>query len=171
MSLTYNKYFDRRDHCWYDSSNIVYSEFFDNAGNTSMKIIFKGGRTYLYRDVDPNVYLLFKHADSNGEAFNKYIRKYPTTKQDDTSLDSLEAMKTRFIEMDNDTSMNIALRLNDKTGAFIVERNGVKVFEGIEGEVSIMNLLKSIQLPYTCEMDDNVKLTTLAEFENNPIIK
>lgn len=170
MSITYNKYFDRRDHCWYDSSNIVYSEFFDNYGNSSLKIVFKGGRTYLYRDVDPNVYMLFKHAESNGEAFNKYIRKYPTTKQDDTSLDSLETMKNKFIEMDNDTSMNLALRLNDKTGAFIIERNGMKVFEGVEGEVSIMNLLNSLHLPYTCEVDDNVKLTTLVEFENKPII-
>ena len=176
MSLTYNKYLNRQDHCWYDSSNIVYSKFFDIGGPTSMKIVFKGGRTYLYRDVDPNDYIQFKLAESNGEAFNKFIRKYPTVKQDDTDLTKLEAMRSRFLNMDkyvgletaqaDTTSTPINLKLNDKTGEFIIECKGVKAFEGIEGQVSIMNLLKSLHIPYTCEMDDNVKLTTLNEFEN-----
>ena len=52
--IVYNRYVNQEDHVWYESSNIIYSKCYDtqNSKFKSLKIVFKGGRTYLYRDVD-----------------------------------------------------------------------------------------------------------------------
>ena len=93
MSKIYSKYIKNEDHNWYDSSNIVYSVCFDGAATKSLKIVFKGGRTYLYKDVSPVDYVRFRDAESNGKVFNEVIKQYPCTKLDDTSLEQLENMK------------------------------------------------------------------------------
>jgi hypothetical protein len=75
--IVYNKYTNSRDYTWYDSSNIVFSECIDTTEEEkTLKIVFKQGRTYIYRKVDVNDYLLFRNAESNGKAFNQYIKKY-----------------------------------------------------------------------------------------------
>ena len=75
MSKTANFYRNSVDHTWYDSSNIIYSECFDTQDNSkrAVKIVFKGGRTYLYKEVEPLDYVLFRDAQSNGQVFSTLL--------------------------------------------------------------------------------------------------
>ena len=73
--ITFNRYVNQEDHTWYDSSNVVYSKCYDTKSSKfkTLKIVFKGGRTYLYKDVDADDYLRFKTAQSNGDALQPKI--------------------------------------------------------------------------------------------------
>ena len=157
MSIIYNRYLNNVDHTWYDSSNILYSECFDNAGiNKNVKLVFKGGRTYLYKDVNADDYLQFKLTnESHGSAVNKFIvKKYECMRLSDTDMETLEKFKEQTIEEDNkiDESMSNSayhIDVNDETGEFILSINGRQLYSGIEGQVSILNLLKSLNIKYT----------------------
>ena len=169
MSKIYNKYIKNEDHTWYDSSNIIYSVYFDGAETKSLKIVFKGGRTYLYKDVPTVDYIRFREAESTGKVFNECIKQCPCTRLEDVSLDELEKMKTEFQSKDNLTEYNIHIEFNDNTGEFKLKINGDVVYEGIEGQVSVINLLKSMKLDYTLSETDEHN-QTLEEFENKNII-
>lgn len=168
MSKIYNKYIKNEDHTWYDSSNIIYSVLFD-GDKKSLKIVFKAGRTYLYKDVMPHDYVLFRDAESNGVAFNQYIKKYECVRQDDTSLDELEKMKQEFMKSDNLTEYRLHLDYNNETGEFKLKLNDEIVYEGIEGQVSIINLFKSMKLDYTMSETDEHN-ETVEQFENKSIL-
>lgn len=163
MSIIYNRYLNNVDHTWYDSSNILYSECFDNVGiNKNVKLVFKGGRTYLYKDVNADDYLQFKLTnESHGSAVNKFIvKKYECVRLSDTDMETLEKFKESTIEEDNkiDESMsNIAyhIDINDETGEFNLSINNRQLFSGIEGQVSILNLLKSLNIKYTLKSITN----------------
>ena len=73
--IVYNKYLDNQDYTWYDSSNVLFSKCYDdpNSNTKTLKIVFKNGRTYIYKDVDINDYITFKTAQSNGQAVNTFI--------------------------------------------------------------------------------------------------
>lgn len=177
MSIVYNKYINRIDHTWYDSSNIVYSQCFDNAAPTkSVKIVFKGGRTYLYKDVDPNDYVLFRTSESTGKAANDHIiKKYQAVRLSDTDLEKLEEMKLQFMEETNETSevfSNLAytIEINQANGDFRLLMNGKPIYEAVEGQVSIINLLKSMSIAYSIvEMEK--PLLTETDFETNNIVE
>ena len=152
--IIYNKYVNSRDYTWYDSSNVVYSECLDtNEAYKRLKVVFKGGRQYIYENVDPTDYLLFKQADSNGQAFNKYIKKYQCERLPDVSLDELEERKKEFQE-DNRlteqafTNLAYLLEMNPKTKEIRLLLNGKVIFEGIEDNVNIMRLLKCMSINY-----------------------
>lgn len=157
MSIIYNRYLNNIDHTWYDSSNVLYSECFDNNTlNKNVKLVFKGGRTYLYKDVSADDYLQFKMTnESHGSAANKYIiKKYECVRLSDTDMESLEKFKEETIEEDNkidDSMSNIAycLEINDENGEFQLSLNNRLLFSGIEGQVSIINLLKSLNIKYS----------------------
>ncbi len=74
MSLLRKDYTKGLEKCWYSSSNILYSEFNDEL--FTLFIVYKGGKSYLYKDVNVNEYLLFREDESQGKALNKYIKKY-----------------------------------------------------------------------------------------------
>lgn len=83
------------DKIWYNSSSIVYSECEDRENELKLlKVVFKGGGTYLYKDVDVNDYVMFVHGGldgSNGKALNQYIKpKCEFEKLENTDLSSLE---------------------------------------------------------------------------------
>lgn len=84
MSKIFHKYDNVIDKTWYESSNILYSEC-DESDTTkkTLRIIFNNGKMYEYSDVDVHDYLFFRDAESQGKAFNKYIRKYEYKKLDD----------------------------------------------------------------------------------------
>lgn len=154
MSIVYNNYINNIDHTWYDSSNIIYSQCFDSKTNEkSLKIVFKAGRTYLYRNVMDTDYILFRNAASNGKTFNEIIKKYDCLRLQDTNLDELEALKNRFIQ-DNQKTEEITsglcyvIEINNETGEFRLKMNDNTVFEGKEGEVSILNLFNSMNFKY-----------------------
>lgn len=163
MSIIYNRYLNNVDYTWYDSSNVLYSECFDNQNiNKNVKLVFKGGRTYLYKDVNADDYLQFKLTnESHGSAVNKFIvKKYECVRLSDTDMETLEKFKESTIEEDNkiDESMsNIAyhIDINDETGEFNLSINNRQLFSGIEGQVSILNLLKSLNIKYTLKSITN----------------
>ena len=71
--------------CLIDSSNILLSEY--NKSKQTLKIIFKAGTQYLYKDVLDRDYVRFEVSESQGSVFNKTMRKYEFDKLDkiDTS--------------------------------------------------------------------------------------
>lgn len=97
--IIYKKYENKIEKCWYDSTNVIYSECLDKENDyKELKVVFKDGRTYLYKDVDVNDYLLFsRDVKSIGSALNKYIiskmmngaKKYPCEKIENTDVKTL----------------------------------------------------------------------------------
>lgn len=153
MSKTYNNYTNSVDRTWYDSSNIIYSECFDTQddNNRNVKIVFKGGRTYMYSDVTPLDYVMFRDSQSQGKVFNTMIKKYPCERLDDTDLSMLETLRQDLIKLESYTEYNITLKYNNSTGELKVLINGEPRFEGVEGRVSVVNLFRAMGLKYTME--------------------
>jgi hypothetical protein len=84
----------RLDRAWYSSSNIVYSECDDNLNALkTLRVTFKNGATYEYKDVDVNDYLMFMNGGldgSNGKALNKFIKpKYEFEKLENLNVEEL----------------------------------------------------------------------------------
>lgn len=81
------------DRVWYKSSDIIYSECKDTPGQLkTVKVVFKGGRSYIYTDVDVNDYVMFVHGGldgSNGKAFNQFLKKYNFEKGEKVSVEEL----------------------------------------------------------------------------------
>lgn len=172
MSRIYNRYVNNVDHTWYDSSNVIYSACYDGATTKSLKIVFKGGSTYLYKDINPIDYLLFRDAESNGKVFNTHIKKYPCVKQDNTDLGQLDLLKQTFqqdetVTIDHST---LELQINNESGEFVILKNGNIIFSGIEGQISIMNLFKSLGINYMITENTNIEMPTVENFETRPLI-
>ena len=75
--------------CLIDSSNILLSEY-DKAKQT-LKITFKAGTQYLYKDVLDRDYVRFEVSESQGSVFNKTMRKYEFDKLD--KVDTTELLE------------------------------------------------------------------------------
>lgn len=112
MSLIINKYENNLDKCWYDSSTIIYSECIDNDNSyKDLKVIFKDGRTYLYKNLIVQDYLLFRSDSSQGKALNKFIacknpitgkQKYVFEKIENSNLEIIDNEKKLLMEEKND---------------------------------------------------------------------
>lgn len=157
--LTFNRYINQEDNVWYDSSNILYSKYYDtqNSATKTLKIVFKNGRTYVYNDVDVNDYIQFKTASSNGSAFYQFIKKYPNSRIEDTDLNKLnklqESFKAELKENDEKKLGDLVynIKVNEKTGEFIIALDDKVLFRGIEGQFSILNLFTSLNIKHTLE--------------------
>jgi len=80
--------------CLIDSSNVLLSEY--NRPERTLKITFKAGTQYLYKEVIERDYVRFEVSESQGSVFNKTMRKYEFEKLgkiDTTEL--LEQVKER----------------------------------------------------------------------------
>ena len=104
-------------------------------------------------DINVEDYIRFKNAESNGKAFNQFIKKYECVRMPDTEASTLDEMMKSFQEEDTQTSeafsnLQYTLVVNDKTGEFTLQLNGKDIFSGIEGQVSIVRLLKSMNIAY-----------------------
>ena len=60
--------------CLIDSYNILLSEY--NKPKKTLKITFKAGTQYLYKEVIERDYVRFEVSESQGSVFNKTMRKY-----------------------------------------------------------------------------------------------
>lgn len=165
--ILYNKYINNEDYTWYDSSNIVFSKCYDNNSDIkTLKIVFKNGRTYLYKDVKTTDYISFKSAESNGSEFNRLIKKYNGVRISDTDLDKLTLLQENFIKNDNEIDNEVFSKLNyhidlcSETGEFQLKLNDKVIYTAIEGQVSIMNLLKSMNIKYSWSEVDNLENTS-----------
>lgn len=155
--IKYNRYFNNEDHTWYDSSNVIYSKCYDSHSQTNnLKVVYKDGRTYLFKDVDISDYIQFKNAESNGKAANTFLtKKYKGLRISDTDLDLLSEQMERFIKEEKETDetqfSNLLYHIDylDKTGEFNLSINGKILYSAIEGQVSIINLLRSMGIKYS----------------------
>lgn len=95
--LIYRNYNEekRLDRAWYNSSNIVYSECDDNLNDyKTLRVVFKNGSCYEYRNISVQDYLMFMYGDidgSNGKALNKFIKsnKYEYVRLENRSIDDI----------------------------------------------------------------------------------
>ena len=67
--------------CLYKSSNILASTY--NQEKKELNITFNAGRRYTYYGVEHKDYVRFEIAESQGQIFNKHIKKYMTKKNED----------------------------------------------------------------------------------------
>ena len=164
MAIIFNRYLNGIDYTRYDSSNIVYSECYDNEGLLkNVKIVFKGGRTYLYKDVNADDYIQFKLSpESHGSAVHEHIiKKYQCVRLPDVDVEQLNNFKNETIEEDikieESTISNVVynISINDETGEFTLTLNGRPLYRGVEGKVSIINLLKCLNIKYTISNNIN----------------
>lgn len=160
MSAILNIYKDNVDYTWYDSSNVLYSECYDKDNDLKdLKIVFKGGRSYLYEKIDVNDYLMFRSDLSQGKALNKYIivkdvngnPKHNVVRLPDTDLNELENSRLMIIEERNkpveETNNTIYhVELDESNGNVKLLFEDKVVFEGIENKISIFQLLKALNI-------------------------
>lgn len=108
MSLIVSNYDEENkiDFCFYESSNILYSECYDKKDEyKDLKVVFKNGSTYMYKSIPVQNYLLFRENESQGKALNKYIAfkvegkyKFEYEKLDNTDLLLIENKKNLLLE-------------------------------------------------------------------------
>lgn len=145
---------------WYDSSNIIYSKCFEHADSVTLNIVFKGGRTYKYRSVEKNDYLMFKVAESTGVAFNEFIKKYECVRIADTNLDELDkyyqSLKDTKEEMREGKVKDIdcKVEINPSTQEFGLYVNDKLMYSGVEGQVSLFALLSVLNVGVRTEETD-----------------
>lgn len=89
--------------CLFKSSNILSSDY--NQEKKELVITFNAGRRYTYSDVGHKDYLRFELAESQGEVFNKYIKKYSTKKNDDVNPAELLNRVTEILNEQNRTTI------------------------------------------------------------------
>lgn len=163
----YSKYENSQEFCWYDSTNVMFSKFYDNPNSSNvLKVIFKQGQTYLYKDVDANDYIMFRDAESNGSAFSKYIiKKYSPTRIQDTDMERLAEMKEKFMGESQElqetkvSELGYVIEYSDETGEFVLKLMDKVIYSGTEGQVSIVNLFRSMGI--------NCMLKAVEKVENN----
>ena len=174
MAITQRKYINNVEHIWYESSNLVYSACYNGARQEkTLKVVFKNGRTYVYKDVDVNDYMAYTRTySSNGSAFNTYIvKKYKGVRVSDTDATKLEELRKMFLDEDKKieealSPLSYVLEINDNTGEFRLVLDGKPIYEGVEGQVSIVNLLSSIHIQYTTKQMET-PLVTEEDFIQN----
>lgn len=81
--------------CLFKSSNILSSDY--NQEKKELIITFNAGRRYTYSNLEYKDYLRFEIAESQGEVFNKHIKKYPTKRNDDVDPTNLLSRVSEII--------------------------------------------------------------------------
>lgn len=102
---------DNQVEALYESSNIISSKY--DKGTNKLSLVFKGGTEYIYENVDISDYHKLELADSQGVAFNKYLRSYPFVKGDkvdiialhkrleDAKQAEIDALTVNIVELSN----------------------------------------------------------------------
>lgn len=99
MSKIINYYNNNLDKCWYNSSNVLYSECDDNENELkTLRVVFKNGKTYEYKNVNVNDYLLFREDISQGKALNRIIKKYDCNLISPLNIDEINNELKKHLE-------------------------------------------------------------------------
>ena len=72
-----------------------------------------------------------------------------TKRADDEFGQIVDALLETVENIKEDANIAYHIDVNDETGDFILSINGRQLYSGIEGQVSILNLLKSLNIKYT----------------------
>lgn len=173
--IVYNKYLDNQDYTWYDSSNVLFSKCYDNpdSNTKTLKIVFKNGRTYIYKDVDINDYLTFKMAQSNGQAVNtSIIKKYKGVRISDTDVDKLSELREKFVNDEKEISetplkdLIYKVNYNEQCSEFTLVIGDKVIYHGNESKVSLFSLFKSMNIAYSLNVVDKIDYETDENKEN-----
>ena len=89
--------------CLFKSSNILSSEYIQEK--KELIITFNAGRRYTYSNLEYKDYLRFEIAESQGEVFNKHIKKYPTKRNEDINPTELLNRVTQVLNEQNRTTI------------------------------------------------------------------
>lgn len=149
MSKIYNLYENDMDRAWYDSSNVIYSECDDvTDGLKVLRVTFKNGSTYQYKDVNVNDYLLFRENESQGKALNKFIKQYAFEKLDDKDVNELKEKLDELMSIvNNDEGFYVEINKDDFSVYY--EGNLMNTFSLNDAPKEILsNLLKSIEVNF-----------------------
>ena len=147
MSKIFNLYKDDLDRAWYSSSNIVYSECEDRDNELKVvRVVFSTGRMYQYSGVNVFDYLHFRDAESQGKAFNQYIRKYDTQRLEDADLDKIQK------ELDELNAPGFRLDYTGETFTVTTPDGGIVYDAGRkinDSEVELLEgVLKAMDVPF-----------------------
>lgn len=170
------------DKVWYDSTNVIYSECDDVLNSLkTLKLTFKDGRTYVYKEVDVNDYLLFRESQSQGKAFFRYIKKYECERVDNSDLNKIKLELEKILDNENiDNKVILFNKLENISNEIIYLTNEFKKINLTENELSyisyfINKMIKNLALVnFTdneinlLEVTDKVK-TILDEITSNSI--
>lgn len=170
------------DKVWYDSTNVIYSECDDVLNSLkTLKLTFKDGRTYVYKEVDVNDYLLFRESQSQGKAFFRYIKKYECERVDNSDLNKIKIELEKILDNENiDNKVILFNKLENISNEIIYLTNEFKKINLTENELSyisyfINKMIKNLALVnFTdneinlLEVTDKVK-TILDEITSNSI--
>lgn len=98
MGKIFKLYENNVEKTWYDSSNVFYSECDDIEDSyKQLRVVFKNGRQYQYKDINVNDYLLFRENLSQGKALNQFIKpKYEAQRLDDVNIDELKQLLNEY---------------------------------------------------------------------------
>jgi hypothetical protein len=120
MSKIFNVYTKNKDgidvdKCWYDSSNVIYTECLDPDDELkTLRVVFSNGTQYEYKKVDSRDYLLLREDQSQGKALNRLIKekKYEYVKLENADLKAIEEelffrSKNGFYVENNDSFFEI----------------------------------------------------------------
>lgn len=133
--------------CWYDSSNIVYTECIDNDNAPkTLKVVFSNGTQYQYNNVDVRDYLLLREDQSQGKALNRLIKekKYEYVKLENADLEAI----------------NEELFFRSKNGFYL--KNSEDSFEIINNkDESVFKLSKPLEEDYFELVNDILKAVGL----------
>jgi len=129
MSIRTNLYENGIDYCWYDSSNLLYSECVDNKDDfKTLYIVFKNGIKYVYKDVNVNDYLMFRTDLSQGIALNKYLKKYKYEKLETVNIPELKEREQMIkIKQINEAKIKEEKEKEIKEKEKNTENNGDKI--------------------------------------------
>lgn len=106
MSKKFSYYTKNKDgvdveYCWYNSSNVIYSECLDPDNDfKTLKIVFSNGTQYEYKKVDTTDYLIFREDASQGKALNRLIKnkKYEYVKLENADINKINEEYESLVE-------------------------------------------------------------------------
>ena len=151
MSKIYNHYEKDLDRTWYDSSNVVYSECDDvTDGLKVLRVTFKNGRTYQYKNVDVNDYLLFRENESQGKALNKFIKQYAAERIEDKNVDDLKKTLDELMNItENDEEYFVEIDNEKNEFSVYYAGNLLETFSLSDAPKDMLsNLLKTIEVKF-----------------------
>lgn len=155
MSVVLHKIIDEHEYCWYDSTNVLYSVCHDKKDDfKDVTLVFKGGRTYLYKNVDVNDYLKFRNSESQGKALRQYFdvkvneagdKKYQIVRLSDINLDDLaEKRKEIEDEMKKEKAENVKKQEDEESVihyTFLEDNDMVRLYK--DGNLLVSGISKS----------------------------
>lgn len=158
MSKILNYYNNKThiDKTWYDSSNVLYSECDDIENDyKNVKVTFKNGSTYEYKNVDVNDYIMFRENISQGKSINKFIKIYECEKLENKDTDKINEELLSLKDICNDIlKEDVNIIINDEV---IRSFNGNRMVDidvsthDKESVLLVVEVLKSIGIKVKIE--------------------